>query len=156
MIIDLAFLARPADETMALRTVDGNRFDFVVHCIRAVHTAMAAVPVEGRPPIERVPNVVTHLCHDAWDDVLERGGWGDAEWWQYLNLAECLPWMAVALGLPGENPEEYGDLVEPVAWRTVPDSLGELMRRQTIPSNFVNELSEACVTLARAETERTR
>ncbi|MFC4909330.1 hypothetical protein [Actinomadura gamaensis] len=128
-----------------------NRFDVVVRRIRDVHAAIATVPVEGRPPIDRVREVVTRLCLDAWHEAVEvhrRRGWDDAEWWQYLDLENLLPWMAVALGLPGEHPERYGDLVEPVASRTVTDSWDGPMRWQAIPANFVSELGEVCVRLA--------
>jgi hypothetical protein len=139
-----------------------NQFAHVVHTIRDVHTSMTTVLVDGRPPIDCVREVVTRLCLDAWHEEVEvedRRGWDDAEWWQYLNLEDLLPWMAVALGLPGEHPERYGYLVEPVAWRTVTDPLKawspiEAWRWQAIPSNFVSELGEACVSLALAETER--
>jgi hypothetical protein len=134
-----------------------NQYVYAVDTIRDVHTSMTSVPVEGRPPIDGVREAVTRLCLDAWHDEVEvnkRLGWDDAEWWHYLNLEDLLPWMAVVLGLPGEYPDRYGDLVEPVAWRTVTDPFGA-WTWQAIPSNFVSELGDACVRLAiEEETER--
>ncbi|MFC5185531.1 hypothetical protein [Actinomadura harenae] len=127
-----------------------NQYSFEVDTIRDVHASLTAVPVGDRPPADRVREVVTRLCLDAWHkevEVDDRCGWDDAEWWQYLNLEDLLTWTAVALGLPGEYPEKYGDLVDPVAGRTAPDPL-KAWHWQAIPSTFVSELGDACVDLA--------
>jgi hypothetical protein len=48
--------------------------------------------------------------------------------WQYLNLEDRPPWMVVALGLPGEHPDRYGDLFEPVASKTHKNRIRAMIR----------------------------
>jgi hypothetical protein len=132
-----------------------NTFTLELGPIRDAHAAVTAVPLGDRPPIDHVREVVRRLCLNAWHrevGTYDRRHWDDAEWWQYLELVETLPWMAVALGLPGENPDVYGDLVERVASATVPEPR-QAWTSQAIPAEFIPELGSACVALARKEAE---
>ncbi|WP_331767786.1 hypothetical protein [Embleya sp. NBC_00896] len=132
-----------------------NDFRDDVDAIRRAHAALEAVPVEGLSASDRVRAVVTRLCHDAWDAQVKARfcTWDDAEWWDYLDVEAALPWVAVALGLPGEHPEKYGRLVESVAWKTVSYSDAiEARSWDVLPSIFVTELADACIGLAREES----
>ncbi|GGR11143.1 hypothetical protein [Streptomyces netropsis] len=134
----------------ALFHVVSNECLWTVNDIRDVHTSTAGVRQQGMAPVDRVRETVTRLCLGAWHQEVEvnrRRGWDDAEWWQYLNLESLLPWAAVALGLPGEHPDEYGHLVESVASGTVTSSF-EPWTAQALPPGFASALGEECVRLA--------
>ncbi|MEU2852639.1 hypothetical protein ACFZB6_25720 [Streptomyces syringium] len=141
--------ARPSLRDMLFHVVS-NECLWTVNDIRDVHTSIAAVSQAGVAPVDRVRETVSRLCLGAWHhevEVNQRRGWDDAEWWQYLNLERLLPWAAVALGLPGEHPDEYGHLVESVASSTVSSSFGP-WTAQALPPGFASALGEECVRLA--------
>ncbi|MFV8131143.1 hypothetical protein [Streptomyces syringium] len=141
--------ARPSLRDALFRVVP-NECVRTVDDIREVHASIAAVGQAGVPPVDRVREAVSRLCLAAWHHEVEvnrRRGWDDAEWWQYLNLESLLPWAAVALDLPGEHPDEYGDLVESVAYSTVTSSFDPWTAR-ALPPGFASALGEECVQLA--------
>jgi hypothetical protein len=127
-----------------------NKYTFSLNSIRGADQAVVAVPAGEQSFSDRVREIITVLCHNAWHEEVEinnRCGWDDAKWWQYLDLEDRLSWTAIALGLPGENPEKYGYLVDEIAFKTVKDSIEE-WTWQAIPENFISELGNACLKLA--------
>ncbi|GLX24014.1 hypothetical protein [Streptomyces lavendulae] len=77
--------------------------------LRAVRSAVEASPADPRATL-------ASLYRTAWTDrATERLGWDDAEWWQYLYVAELTAWAVVALGLPAQHPADAGTAVEDAA-----------------------------------------
>lgn len=77
--------------------------------VRAVRCAVEASRADPRA-------VLASLYRTAWTDkATERPGWDDAEWYQYLDVAELASWAVVALGLPAEHPADAGTAVEDAA-----------------------------------------
>ncbi|WP_405982757.1 hypothetical protein [Streptomyces sp. NBC_00158] len=85
---------------------------------------------------------LSSLYRTAWtDQATERLGWDNAEWWQYLGVAELASWAVVALGLPAEHPSESGDAVEEAAEAVSP--LGWTWTGKGLPEGFLDAAFEA-------------
>ncbi|WP_446221771.1 hypothetical protein ACTWPB_17970 [Nocardia sp. IBHARD005] len=125
-----------------------NRFDLDINHIKQADAAVSeAHPLASG---DRIDAAIRRVCSSAWyqeEVLLNKEGWDDAPWWDYLDLEALLPWAAIALGLPGENPRCYGDLVAMVASRTVPDSF-VAWRWKDLPAEFLSELCSAVKKLA--------
>ncbi|MFD4432634.1 hypothetical protein ACFWPJ_25180, partial [Nocardia sp. NPDC058497] len=127
-----------------------NRFEYDIAFIKQADAAVS----EANPGVsgDRVDAAIRRVCLSAWhQEVLSnKEGWDDAPWWDYLDLEALLPWAAVALGLPGEDPRRYGNLVAKVASLTVPDSLAAWLWHD-LPEEFLFELCSAVKKLAANE-----
>ncbi|MFB8003993.1 hypothetical protein [Nocardia sp. NPDC056000] len=125
-----------------------NTFGSVFNHIGQAH---AAIDTERADIDDRVAHAIRRLCSRAWhfeEVVQNKRGWDDAPWWEYLELGELMPWLAVGLGLPGECPESYGySLVADVAHR-LPSSLGSAWMWRVLPEEFFSEMITAVKQLA--------
>jgi hypothetical protein len=127
----------------------------VVNDIREVDRVLEDVPRLNRSMADVVREAVTRLSLADWhrDIVVEqRRGWDDAPWHAYLGLDGQLPWLAVALGLPGD-PDRYADLDQRAAFRTVGESW-ESYGSDELPPAFIEELVAGCVQLANGSTDQ--
>lgn len=119
--------------------------------------AHAAIDTELADVDDRIAHAIRRLCSRAWHFeavVQNMYGWDDAPWWEYLELPELMPWLAVGLELPGEYPENYGyGLVADAAHR-VPASLGDAWTWRVLPEEFLSEMVTAVKQLAAQGGER--
>ncbi|MFD0354227.1 hypothetical protein ACFVHW_10865 [Streptomyces sp. NPDC127110] len=103
--------------------------------LRAVRCAVEASSADPRATL-------TSLYRGAWTDrAAERLGWDDAEWWQYLDVAELTAWAVVALGLPAEHPADAGTAVEDAAEAVSP--YGWTWTGTGLPEGFLDAAFEA-------------
>ncbi|WP_330179723.1 hypothetical protein OHB26_25190 [Nocardia sp. NBC_01503] len=120
-----------------------NIFGPVFNYIGEAH---AAIDTELTDVDDRIAHAIRRLCSRAWHFevvVQNRRGWDDAPWWDYLELPELMPWLAVGLGLPGEYPENYGYVLVADAAHRLPSSLGNAWTWHVLPEEFFSEMITA-------------
>ncbi|MFB7718176.1 hypothetical protein [Nocardia sp. NPDC056100] len=125
-----------------------NVFGPVFNYIGQAH---AAIDIELADVEDRVAHAIRRLCSRAWyfeEVVQNKRGWDDAPWWEYLELGELMPWLAVGLGLPGEHPEHYGYGLVADAVDRLPSSLGSAWTWRVLPEQFFSEMITAVKQLA--------
>ncbi|MFG2332360.1 hypothetical protein ACGFMM_22375 [Streptomyces sp. NPDC048604] len=90
------------------------RFEFGSTLDLVRYAEYAARTTKGTPR-DRASHATAEALRWAWAQNIHRTGWGDAEWYDYIEVNELIGWTTAALQLPGVRPSKVADRVERIA-----------------------------------------
>lgn len=125
------------------------RFEFSSTLDLVRYAEYVARTTKGTPR-RRASHATAEALRWAWAHI-DRTGWDDAEWYQYIQVDELIGWTTAALQLPGVRPSEAADRVEWIAEQEWAD--WSQWTANELPAPFITQAAQAvadCVTSSAA------
>ncbi|MEV8457105.1 hypothetical protein AB0467_31010 [Streptomyces sp. NPDC052095] len=110
------------------------------------HAEHAARTATGTPR-QRAADATAEALRWAWARHVDKLGWDDAEWYEYVEVNELIGWTTAALRLPGLTPSRAADRVEEIAGQKWDD--WSPWTSDELPAPFIARAAQAvadCVT----------
>ncbi|MDT0330600.1 hypothetical protein [Nocardiopsis lambiniae] len=103
----------------------------------AEHAARAATGAAR----QRAADAVVDVLEQAWTRV-DREGWDDAGWYEYIEVEELVGWTMAALRIPGLIPSEAAERVYRIAEQGAWDGWSEWSSK-SLPAPFLAQAAQA-------------